>query len=71
MLALSLSFTSNRLAVGNLRTPHVCLNLELTEESIYNSLFMATDVTANGRTVRAIPIDSLKTILAKYGVSGR
>src|SRR3954462_8979977 len=45
--------------------------VEATEESIYNSLFMATDVTANGRTVKAIPIDSVRTILAKYGVSGR
>ena len=45
--------------------------VEATEEAIYNSLFMATDVTANGRTVRAIPLDSVKTILAKYGVSGR
>jgi D-aminopeptidase len=45
--------------------------VEATEESIYNSLFMATDVTANGRTVRALPLDSLRTILAKYGVGGR
>lgn len=45
--------------------------VEATEESIYNSLFMATDVTANGRTVRALPLDSLRTILAKYGVTGR
>jgi D-aminopeptidase len=45
--------------------------VEATEEAIYNSLFMATDVTSNGRTVRAIPLDSVKTILTKYGVSGR
>ena len=45
--------------------------VEATEESIYNSLFMATDVTGNGRTVRAIPLDSLRTILTKYGVGGR
>jgi D-aminopeptidase len=45
--------------------------VEATEESIYNSLFMATDVTANGRTVRALPLDSLRTILTKYGVSSR
>jgi D-aminopeptidase len=45
--------------------------VEATEESIYNSLFMASDVTANGRTVRAIPLDSVKTILAKYRVGDR
>jgi D-aminopeptidase len=45
--------------------------VEATEESIYNSLFMATDVTANGRTVHAIPLDSVKAILAKYRVIDR
>lgn len=45
--------------------------VEATEEAIYNSLFMATTVTSNGRTVRAIPLDSVKTILAKYRVGDR
>ena len=45
--------------------------VEATEESIYNSLFMATDVTANGRTVRAIPLDSVRSVLAKYRVGDR
>ena len=45
--------------------------VEATEESVYNSMFMATDVTSNGRTVRAIPLDSVRAILAKYGVAGR
>ena len=45
--------------------------VESTEESIYNSLFMATDVTSNGRTIRAIPLDSVRVILGKYSVSGR
>jgi D-aminopeptidase len=45
--------------------------VEATEESIYNSLFMATDVTAKGRTVRAIPLDSVKNILSKYKVIDR
>ena len=44
--------------------------VEATEESIYNSLFMATDVTSNGRTVRAIPLDSVRTVLMKYRVGG-
>jgi D-aminopeptidase len=45
--------------------------VEATEESIYNSLFMATDVSAKGRTVRAIPLDSVRTILEKYRVGNR
>jgi D-aminopeptidase len=45
--------------------------VETTEEAIYNSLFMATTVTANGRTVRALPLDSVKTILDKYHARDR
>ena len=40
--------------------------LEATEEAVDNSLLKATDVTANGRTVRAIPIDALQAVLKKY-----
>ena len=41
--------------------------LEATEEAVDNSLLKATDTTANGRTIRAIPIDDLKALLKKYG----
>jgi D-aminopeptidase len=41
--------------------------LEATEEAVDNSLLKATDVTANGRTIRALPIEPLKAILKKYG----
>jgi D-aminopeptidase len=41
--------------------------LDATEEAVDNSLLRATDVTANGRTVRAIPIDALRALLRKYG----
>jgi D-aminopeptidase len=41
--------------------------LDATEEAIYNSLLRATDVTGNGRTIRAIPIDPLRDVLKKYG----
>ena len=41
--------------------------LDATEEAVDNSLLRATDVTANGRTIRALPIDPLKAILRKYG----
>jgi D-aminopeptidase len=41
--------------------------LDAAEEAVDNSLLRATDVTANGRTIRAIPIDALRTLLKKYG----
>ena len=41
--------------------------LEATEEAVYNSMLKATDTTGNSRTVRALPIDELKSILKKYG----
>jgi D-aminopeptidase len=41
--------------------------LDATEEAVDNSLLKATDVTATGRTIRAIPIDPLKGLLKKYG----
>ena len=45
--------------------------VEATEESIYNSLFMATTVQARGRTVEAIPLDRVRDILRKYQAGGR
>jgi D-aminopeptidase len=42
--------------------------VEAVEEAIYNSLFMATTVTGNGRTVEAIPLDRVREVLAKYGI---
>jgi D-aminopeptidase len=41
--------------------------LDATEEAVDNSLLKATDVTANGRTVSALPIDRLRALLKKYG----
>ena len=41
--------------------------LEATEEAVYNSMLKATDTTANGRAVRALPIDELKAVMKKYG----
>ena len=41
--------------------------LDATEEAVDNSLLRATDVTANGRTIRALPIEQLKTVLRQYG----
>jgi len=45
--------------------------IEATEEAIYNSMFMATSVTSRGRTVQAIPLDSVRTVLRKYGITKR
>jgi D-aminopeptidase len=42
--------------------------VEAVEEAIYNSLFMATTVTGNGRTAEAIPLDRVREILARYGI---
>jgi D-aminopeptidase len=41
--------------------------LDATEEAVYNSLLRATDTTANGRTIRALPIDPLLALLKKFG----
>ena len=43
--------------------------VEATEEAIYNSLFMATTASARGRTVEAIPLDRVREILARHGVT--
>jgi len=45
--------------------------VEAVEEAIYNSLFQATTVTGNGRTVEAIPLDRVREILARYGIRPR
>lgn len=41
--------------------------IEATEEAILNSLFKATTVTGNGRTVDAISIDKVREILRRFG----
>ena len=43
--------------------------VEAVEEAIYNSLFMATTVRGNGRTVEAIPLDRVREVLRKYGIA--
>jgi D-aminopeptidase len=45
--------------------------VEATEEAIYDSLFMATSVSARGRTVEAIPLDRVREVLRKYNVGSR
>lgn len=42
--------------------------LEATEEAVYNSLFQATTTTSSGRTIEAIPIDSVRDILKQHAL---
>jgi len=41
--------------------------IEATEEAILNSMFKATTVTGNGRTIEALPLDKVREILNKFG----
>jgi D-aminopeptidase len=45
--------------------------VEAVEEAIYNSMFAASTVTGNGRTIDAIPLDRVRDVLRKYGLPGR
>ena len=54
-------------ATGHLFEPTV----DATVEAIYNSLFRATTQTGAFSRVEALPIDEVRAILAKYGISGR
>jgi D-aminopeptidase len=45
--------------------------VEATEEAIYNSLLKASTTTGNGRTVEALPVERVREILQRYGVSRR
>jgi D-aminopeptidase len=37
--------------------------MDATEEAVYNSLLRAVDMTANGRTVRALPLEEIKKLV--------
>jgi D-aminopeptidase len=41
--------------------------IEATEEAIYNSMFRAHDVTGNGHTVKALPLEETVDLLKKHG----
>lgn len=68
-------FNAQRLATEELANEQMSglfqAAVEATEEALYNSLFMATTTTANGRTVEPLPLEKVKEILKKYGVAGR
>ncbi|MCB0279923.1 MAG: P1 family peptidase, partial [Calditrichaeota bacterium] len=43
--------------------------VEATQEAVYNSLFMATDVTGfEGRTIKALPLEKVRNILSDYRI---
>jgi D-aminopeptidase len=44
--------------------------IEATEEAIDNSLFQATTITGQGRTVEALPLDRTREILRKHDLLG-
>ena len=41
--------------------------LEATEEAVYNSLLRARTTTGNGRTVDALPVDEVRTLIERSG----
>ncbi len=50
-------------------SPLFLATVEAAEEAIYNSLFMAKDMTGyKGHTVKALPLSKTLSILRKYGV---
>ncbi len=65
------AFNARRLETAELANEEVSgvfeAVVEATEEAIYNSLFQATSVTGNGRTVEAIPLDKVREVLTRYG----
>ena len=42
--------------------------IEATEEAIYNSMFRAHDVTGNGHTIKALPLEQVVELLKQHGV---
>jgi D-aminopeptidase len=53
---------------GDALNPLFLAVVEATEEAILNSLFRATTVTGQGRTVEALPIEDARELLAGAGV---
>jgi len=54
---------------NNQLSPLFLAVVEATQEAVYNSLFMATDMTGrNGHTVTALPLDKVIEICKKYQV---
>jgi len=67
-IAFSTARNPERLLTNDEMSPLFMAVIEATEEAIYNSLLRATTVTANGRTVEALPVGRTVEILRKHGV---
>jgi D-aminopeptidase len=44
-------------------------SVDAVEEAVYNSLFMATTVSGNGQTVEAIPLERVREVLRRHGIT--
>ncbi|OAI45778.1 aminopeptidase [Planctomycetaceae bacterium SCGC AG-212-F19] len=56
-----------KLLANEAMSPLFLAAIEATEEAVYNSLFKATTVTGQGRTVEALPLDRTLDILRRHG----
>lgn len=61
------SLRSVRLLSNDAMSPLFLAVIEATEEAVYNSLFRATTMKGNNRTIEALPVDETLKILRKYG----
>src|SRR5262249_31118615 len=56
-----------KLLSNDAMSPLFLAAIEATEEAVYNSLFRATTVTGQGRTVEALPLDRTLEVLRRHG----
>jgi D-aminopeptidase len=62
------SLTGPRHVANDEMSPLFLAVIEATEEAIYNSLLLATTVRGHRGTVEALPLDTTRAILERYGV---
>ena len=64
----SASYEPKELLGNDAMSPLFEAVIEATEEAIYNSLFAAHDMTGNGHTIRALPLEATIAILKKHAL---
>ncbi len=69
-IAFSTAPREAKLLSNEATSPLFLAVIEATEEAVYNSLFRATTVTGQGRTVEALPLDRTLEILRKHQALG-
>lgn len=66
------AFGAERLQTGELANDQTSAvfqaAVDAVEESVYNSLLMATSETGNGTSVQAIPLDRVREVLRRHGI---